>query len=790
MNISLRNKILRLFLGLMTLSSIATITSVLLATNSSVDRQSQEKLETGKRVFEQLIANRAQQLFDSAEVLTADFGFKGAVAQGDQATILSVLENYGARIDADLMMLASLDGELIARTDASSSQKDGFPFIRYLPQAEQDGGLMTVAMLDGKAYQLVMLQVSAPRPIAWASIGFLLDQSLANQLKTLTTLEVSFSGRDAEQGNFIVSTMAKDSHAAILHENTTDLSLLQNKAGVWKHMQFGHDEYLSLFSPLVESAQYNVHALLSTSLSEASANFSPLKIQVLLVSFISLIASAVGAFFISRNVTRPINALVNAAERISSGDYSEQLDLAKNKKDEVGILASSFNLMQSGIAEREAQIFHQAYHDTLTGLPNRVLAAEEIKKLIDHADSSPTEQGFAIVTVNINRFKQINDTFGYQTGDGLLKAFSERLVTLNDSQNFAARLGADEFLVLIQGGAHIESPVLIEKWVEQLSESYFISEFEVIVSLRIGVAIFPLHGDQRGQLLRRAQIALNYAKEKKCTVQFYEEGSDAKHLNRIRLINDLKNAIDSDHLVMFYQPKVDLKLRRITQAEALIRWFHKELGFVSPEEFIGLAEQAGLMPTLTRWVLRTVIQELRVWLDQGIDLALAVNLSAYDLAHDDLPDYIEKLLFEYSVPASHIILEVTESAVIEEPEQAMNVLHRFKKQGIKLAIDDYGTGYSSLGQLKNMPVDELKIDKSFVLKLDQDKDDQVIVRSTIEMGHNIGLIVVAEGVETLAAWHLLEEYGCDKLQGYYISKPQSASDFLSWYADYDIETNV
>jgi len=317
-----------------------------------------------------------------------------------------------------------------------------------------------------------------------------------------------------------------------------------------------------------------------------------------------------------------------------------------------------------------------------------------------------------------------------------------------------------------------------------------INEFEVTIPIRAGVAIFPLHGDQTGQLLRRTEIALNSAKEKKCTVQFYEEGSDAKHLNRIRLINDLKQAIEQNHLVMFYQPKVDLKARRVTQVEALIRWFHKELGFVSPEEFITLAEQAGLMPALTRWVLLTVIKELSTWMESGIDLAMAVNLSAYDLAHDDLPDYIEKLLTEYKVPATHLILEVTESAVIEDPEQAMNVLHRFKKQGIKLAIDDYGTGYSSLGQLKSMPVDELKIDKSFVLNLDQDKDDQVIVRSTIEMGHNIGLTIVAEGVETKAAWLLLEEYGCDKLQGYFISKPASGADFLAWYKDYDVNDAV
>jgi len=785
MNLSLRNKILRLFLGLMILSSVATISSVLLATNASVERQAKDKLDIGKRVFEQLMLNRSQQLFGSAEVLTADFGFKGAVAQGDKGTILSVLENHGARIDADLMMLASLDGELIARTDASISSTKIFPFSHLLPQAEADGGLMTVAMLDGKAYQLVLLQVTAPRPIAWAAMGFLLNQPLANQLKSLTNLEVSYSGVDQDNKGLVISTMPEEIHAGILtekmqsndHVNTKDTHNL-------KHMRFGQDEYLSLYVPLIETSQYKVNAFLSTSLSEARNNFSPLKIQILLVSFLSLIASVIGAFLISSNVTRPIKNLVSAAQRISSGDYSVDLPLVKNLKDEVNVLAGSFNVMQKGIAEREEKILHQAYHDTLTNLPNRMLATQEMKKLI--ATCRDGESCFALMSVNINRFKQINDTFGYQIGDGLLKAFALRLGEVNGGANFCARLGADEFLVLIQSEDHINFTPLVGNSVQSLSQSYFIDDFEVTVSLRVGVAIFPVHGDQTGQLLRRTEIALHDAKQKKREIQFYEQGSDAKHLNRIRLINDLKQAISNNHLVMYYQPKVDLHLRKVTQAEALIRWFHKELGFVSPEEFIGLAEQAGLMPALTRWVLKTVVEELSGWLKNGVDIAMAVNLSAYDLAHDDLPDYIDELLTEYNVPATHLILEVTESAVIEEPEQAMNVLHRFKKSGIKLAIDDYGTGYSSLGQLKSMPVDELKIDKSFVLKLEQDKDDQVIVRSTIEMGHNIGLTIVAEGVETKAAWDLLEAYGCDKLQGYFISKPQSPSDFLQWYSNYQV----
>jgi EAL domain-containing protein (putative c-di-GMP-specific phosphodiesterase class I) len=238
---------------------------------------------------------------------------------------------------------------------------------------------------------------------------------------------------------------------------------------------------------------------------------------------------------------------------------------------------------------------------------------------------------------------------------------------------------------------------------------------------------------------------------------------------------------------MFYQPKVDLHEQCVTQVEALIRWFHPELGFIRPDEFIGLAEQSGQMPELTRWVIRRVLSDAANWQAQGIDLAMAVNVSAYDLATDELPQYALNLLHSLNLSTRHLIIEVTESAVMQDPEQALSVLNQFKSEGIKLAIDDYGTGYSSLSQMKSMPVDELKIDMSFVLKLAESKEDQAIVQSTIELGHHLGLTVVAEGVENRESWALLESYGCDKLQGYYISKPQSSQDFITWYQSYKVQ---
>lgn len=237
---------------------------------------------------------------------------------------------------------------------------------------------------------------------------------------------------------------------------------------------------------------------------------------------------------------------------------------------------------------------------------------------------------------------------------------------------------------------------------------------------------------------------------------------------------------------MYYQPKVDLHSQSITQVEALIRWIHKDLGFIPPDDFIGLAESSGMMPDLTRWVLTSVASQIKIWRQQHVNVVVAVNLSAHDIAHDGLPGFIIQLLAEHQLTAGDLMLEITESAVMENPNQAIEVLKQFKSLGLDLSIDDFGTGYSSLSQLKSMPVDELKIDQSFILNLETSKDDQIIVQSTIQLGHNIGLRIVAEGVETQGAWHLLEQWGCDKLQGYFISRPMPANDFIKWHTDYRV----
>lgn len=795
-DIGLRTKILFYFVGLIFLSSLSTIFAVILATNSSVESQAQEKLLVGRKVFDQLLDIRASQLFDSAQVITSDFGFKTAVLTGDQSTIKSVLENHGARIGADLMMLASLDGELVAKTGDYQSME--FPFKSLLIAAEAEGGLSSTVVLEGKPYQILMLPIKAPITAAWTLVGFEMDLDLAQQLKELSDLEVSFTGSGSDGQAFELSTLAPaDSSSKTQAKQATmmpaSMSALENAdtSEDWKLQQHADEEYIALVTPLIDNEQYHVSAILSTSLAQALQNFAPLKLQIMSIAMLALIVSSIVGFVLSKNITRPVNKLVHAAERISNGDYSVNVLDDRYKQNEIAKLANSVDQMQKGIAGREEQILHQAHHDTLTGLENRVAAHQRVTDLISELDNSPkpaegVSPMFGMVLIDVRRFKAVNDTFGYRVGDRLLMTIAERLQGALKTPDSPARLGVNEFLVVLNGVTQEQILDKFHRLVDELTGTYQIESVTIRTQFYAGMALYPEHGRRTDQLLRRADIALNQAKISTNRAQVYQSGSDEKHLKQLRLVNDLKTAIMDDELTMHYQPKLDLKAGRITQVESLVRWIHPELGFIPPSEFIPLAEQSGLMSVLSRWVIKAVVREAAAWRDQGVQLQMAINLSAHDLANEDLPEFIASTLQEYGIRTSSFIFEVTESAMIDDPEKALDVLNRLKGLGLGLAVDDYGTGYSSLSQLKDMPVDELKIDMSFILKLDESRYDQAIVQSTIEMGHKLGLTIVAEGVENYESWQLLESWGCDKLQGYFISKPQASSDFIAWLENYQI----
>jgi len=382
--------------------------------------------------------------------------------------------------------------------------------------------------------------------------------------------------------------------------------------------------------------------------------------------------------------------------------------------------------------------------------------------------------------MDLDRFKEVNDTLGHHSGDQLLRAAAGRIRRAVRESDVVARVGGDEFAVVLPGASRAMAGEVADRIRETLEEEFTVSGATVDIDASIGIAIHPDHATDVDTLLQRADLAMYKAKDTHIGHTFYSEELDQGHPSQLSMVGELRRAIEREELVLHYQPKASLGNGAITHVEALVRWQRPEHGMVPPDEFIPLAEHTGLIKQLSAYVLDVALRQLRAWLDLGLDLGVAVNLSARNLLEPDLPDQIAELLLRRGVEASRLVLEITESTIMADPARALSVLSRLSEMGIRLSIDDFGVGYSSLSYLKRLPVDELKIDRSFVAHMDSDEDDAFIVRSTIDLGRNLGLSVVAEGVETEAVWDELGELGCDYAQGWYLGRPMPAADLVDW----------
>lgn len=426
----------------------------------------------------------------------------------------------------------------------------------------------------------------------------------------------------------------------------------------------------------------------------------------------------------------------------------------------------------------EAALTYQALHDSLTGLPNRVL----LNTRLEHAlcGSVGGEAGCALLLLDLDRFKEVNDTLGHAVGDRLLQDIGERLQCAVPAADVAARLGGDEFAVLLTDTNASGAAQVAEDLVRVLQAAFLLDGQPVQVDASIGIANAPEHGQDADTLLRCADVAMYQAKRSGTGVALYSAAADDNCPHRLALLGELRNAIKHEEMRLHYQPKLDLREGRLVGVEALVRWQHPERGFLPPSAFIPIAEQTGLIFPLTHWVLEAALKQQRVWRGRGIDVPVAVNLSRRTLQDPQLPDIVAELLHHLEVPASALVLEITESSLMADPLRAGDNLDQLRALGVHVSIDDFGTGYSSLASLKNLSVDELKIDRSFVQAMAADASARAIVRAIIDLADALSLRVVAEGVEDRATWDLLAQQGCEIAQGYFLSRPLDALELEDW----------
>lgn len=424
---------------------------------------------------------------------------------------------------------------------------------------------------------------------------------------------------------------------------------------------------------------------------------------------------------------------------------------------------------------------HQALHDSLTSLPNRTLLFDRLEQGIL---SSKNEQNqLSLIVIDLDNFKTINDTLGHHYGDLLLKQVGSRLSDLVRETDTVARLGGDEFALFLPMTTQEQTIEMANKIISSIEQPFLIDDHNLSVCLSQGLVFYPDHGENVETLMKRADIAMYTAKRSDRAYSIYSSELDTHTIEQLNLIGEFRDALDHDKLMLHYQPQVDMKTREVIGAEVLLRWMHPLQGFIPPDQFIPMAEQNGLMKRLTMWVLDKALQQSKKWDEEGLDLHISVNLSATNLQDLDLCENVKALLDKYNIDPQALTLEITESFIMSNPTRAMETLKKLSALGVKLSIDDFGTGYSSLAYLKMLPVNEIKVDKSFVIDMIEDNNDEMIVRTVINLAHNLGLRVVAEGIESEEVWNKLTSWGCDTAQGYYLRAPASVESFNSWFIE-------
>jgi len=434
------------------------------------------------------------------------------------------------------------------------------------------------------------------------------------------------------------------------------------------------------------------------------------------------------------------------------------------------------------IAEASA-LEYQALHDNLTGLPNRALFLDRLENALHRAREYA--EPLVLFIMDMDHFKEVNDTLGHQVGDRLLQQVGHRLASVLRSGDTVARLGGDEFAVLLPGAGRAQGQAVCRKILAVMAQQIRVEDQRLHAAISIGVVQYPEHGNDATLLLRAADTAMYTAKRKQQGFAFYTPGDDEQAISRLGLTAELGEAITGDQLTLEYQPMVDLRTGEIFCAEALVRWIHPRCGMIPPEQFIPMAEQTGSIRLLTLWVIDRALAQVRQWSAAGLEMCISINLSVRSLQDRRLPAQVQKLVDRHYVDPARVILEVTESTIMSDPMTARRVMRRLSNMGFQLSIDDFGTGYSSLSYLKQLPVDEIKIDRSFVSQMDRNENDAVIVRSTIDLAHNLGLKVVAEGVESTDVWDLLKALGCDTVQGYFIRPPLAPNTLADWIQSRD-----
>ncbi|MES2261645.1 MAG: EAL domain-containing protein [Pseudomonadota bacterium] len=777
---SLESRIVTLFLLLIVVVQVMGLLVIQRGIDSNARASIGVELNNGGKVFRRLLEQNAQSLRFGARLLARDTAFVAAIGnndESDRATIESALANSGRRIKASMSMLISAERKITAST--SNSQSAGLEklVMGMLDQAERSDGANGIAIVERRPYQIVVMPVKAPIIIGWVVMAFPVDGRLTNEMRDITGLHTSILTRDS-RGEWlpVASTFAPFSVGAIMQQVQAVTPALDTPFDV----ELEGGKYSARRMLIGEDAGQSVSVVLARSIDEAIAEYARLERWLLGLTIAGILVSAVASVVTAKRIAQPLSQLAVIAKRLERGDYKGQIEFKRD--DEIGALAQAFDSMRDGIAKREQEIRRLAYWDTLTNLPNRAQFVLHLNDTI--AEAKKREASVFVLMMDLDRFKHVNDVMGHSFGDALLRQVAGRLqlqlANRRHTSAQVARLGGDEFAVLLPDADLDQAQLIARELLQALETPLSLEDQMVDIGAGLGIAGYPLHSEDAEHLLSMAEVAMYTAKQRNDGAVVYDAAIDKSSEQNLSLLTELRNAAERNEFRLHVQPKIMLGSGKVVGVESLVRWVHPERGNVFPDQFIPFAEQTGFIRVLTRWVLEQSAALCHDLEARGIHLKISVNLSTRDLLDQDLPLKFAEILARHKLGPASFCLEITESAIMDDPVRAQQTLERLHTMGVDLSIDDFGTGYSSLAYLKRLPVNELKIDKSFVLNMENDIGDTKIVRSTIDLGHNMGLRVVAEGIESEAVWRLLARMGCDQGQGYFMSRPIPADQLVGW----------
>ncbi|MDI1350315.1 bifunctional diguanylate cyclase/phosphodiesterase [Aquabacterium sp.] len=791
----LQTRILAVYLGLLLVVQGTTYWVIHNAIDRNARQSVAESLGSGEALLLRLLHQQQDALQQATRALAEDASLHTALTLAQPEGMLTALRSHREAVRASVTLLTTPAFVPLSQTEDSPGTALAMAALlpdllrpqvpAHTPAAQpRQATPLRVVRMGGQIYQLAAMAVPAPAPAAWVLMATRIDTRLLQELHSLSGLDLALL-TPPESGNrwqVLDATLPADSWPRLAQawENGPRRGTLSQPT-----FHVADDEFSARALVLPDLQGHDVlRAVLMRSVDQAIAPYRELKLTLLGLSALGVLAFGLVGMFSARRITAPLRELSSSARQLGRGEYDSEV--SSDFDGEIGELAQSFETMRQTIQAREGELRRLVWQDPLTELPN----LEQFRRDLRQAVGRASQHGVpcAVLLLDMDRFKQVNDQLGHRFGDRLLRAVAQRLHDgLHDGAHgghtpVLARLSGDEFGILLPGADAAAAWPVAQRILADFERPLVLDGHTVDLGAGIGIAASPAHGLDADTVLSRAELAMNTAKQQQAGTVSYHAGLDATASASLTLLGELRTAVDDSQLRLFLQPKVTLATGQVVGAEALVRWQHPERGVLSPIGFVPFAEQTGFVRLLTRWMIDEVARTAQALSQQGLAMKLAVNLSTRDLLDPELPPRLADAIARHQLAPDSLVLEITESAIMDDPERALHTLRRLRTMGVRLSIDDFGTGYSSLSYLKSLPVQELKMDRSFVMSMAADEHDAKIVQSTIELAHSLGLSVVAEGVENLATWELLQVLGCDEAQGHLIAKPMPARQFAAWVA--------